>query len=178
MVKDEAGTTRDATDTYIHHDNRTIRLIDTAGLRKPGKIGIYNIESWSVLRTEAAIERADICAIVIDPIEGITQNDKHIVGKALEFSKGIIIVVNKWDLARKVSDLGPGDHEKRFVAYLQKQFPFIPWAMTVFCSATEDMNVHEILDHVVGIDNERTKRVPTGKFNAFLEQMVYQHAPR
>lgn len=69
MVKDEAGTTRDATDTHLEYQNRTLRLIDTAGIRKPGKIGIYNIESWSVLRTESAIDRADVCAVIIDPIE-------------------------------------------------------------------------------------------------------------
>lgn len=105
MVKDEAGTTRDATDIHLDYEGKVIRIIDTAGLRKPGKIGIYNIESWSVLRTEAAISRADICAVVLDPIEGITQNDKHIVGKALQENKGIILVVNKWDLARTKSDL-------------------------------------------------------------------------
>ena len=113
-----------------------------------------------------------------DRIEGVTQNDKHIISKALEWYKGVILVINKWDLAREKSDLAPAEHEKRFLAYLQKNFPFIPWAATVFCSATENNNVAEILEHAVGIDTERKKRVPTGKFNAFLEQMVYQHAPR
>lgn len=87
LVSEEAGTTRDPTDTVLMYKGQKFTLIDTAGFRKPGKIGIYNVESWSVLRTKAAVERADICVLLIDSVEGVVQQDKHILAEVLEQKK-------------------------------------------------------------------------------------------
>ena len=87
IVSDEAGTTRDATDTALMYHGQKLTLIDTAGFRKPGKIGVYNVESWSVLRTKAAVERADICVLIVDSIDGIVQQDKHILAEVIEQKK-------------------------------------------------------------------------------------------
>lgn len=87
VVSPEAGTTRDPTDTLLTYKGQKMTLIDTAGFRKPGKIGIYNVESWSVLRTRAAVERADVCVLLVDSVEGIVQQDKHILAEVLEQKK-------------------------------------------------------------------------------------------
>lgn len=137
VVSPEAGTTRDATDTALAYKGHNMTLIDTAGFRKPGKIGIYNVESWSILRTKSAVERADICVLLIDSIEGVVQQDKHILQEALEQKKGIIIMVNKWDLSLAKTDMDADKFHKRYLAYLQREFAFCPWAMTVFATASE-----------------------------------------
>lgn len=178
VVSPEAGTTRDATDTVLQYKWHTLTLIDTAGFRKPGKIGIYNVESWSILRTKTAIERADICVLLIDSIEWVVQQDKHILHDALEQKKGIIIMVNKWDLSLAKTDMDPDKFHQRYMAYLQREFAFCPWAMTVFATASEGKWVREILEHAIGIYEERRKRVGTGEFNKFLERVVLQEPPR
>ncbi len=178
VVSDEAGTTRDATDTRLVYNGQPITLIDTAGFRKPGKIGVYNVESWSVLRTKAAIERADICVLLIDSVEWIVQQDKHILAEVLEQKKGIIIMVNKWDLSQKKTDMELDMFKNRYIAYLQREFAYCPWAMTVFATASEGKGVREILDHAIGIYAERHKRISTGEFNRFLTRTCLEHAPR
>lgn len=178
LVRDEWGTTRDSTDTRISFEDETITLIDTAGLRKPGKVGTRNIENWSMMRTDRSIDRSDVCAVIMDPVEGITQQDKNILGMALEQQKGIILIFNKWDLAREGSEYDEEETRKRFLSYMQKHFGFAPWAATVFCSATEDTNIQDILLTGVGIYKERQKRIPTGIFNNLLEQVAHKHPPR
>jgi GTP-binding protein len=159
VVSPEAGTTRDSTDTRLVYKDQAITLIDTAGFRKPGKVGIYNVESWSVLRTKAAVERADICVLLIDSVEGVVQQDKHIIAEVLEQKKGIIIMVNKWDLSQAKTDMELDMFKNRYLAYLQREFAFCPWAMTVFATASEGKGVKEILDHAIGIYAERHKRI-------------------
>lgn len=97
MVRDMAHTTRDAIDTKFHHNKQDYILIDTAGIRRLGKIGTRNIEDWSVMRSERAIKRADVVAVVIDGFDGVVHQDLSIISKVLEEKKGLIIVVNKWD---------------------------------------------------------------------------------
>lgn len=159
MVSPEAGTTRDPTDTVLMHKGQKLTLIDTAGFRKPGKIGIYNVESWSVLRTKAAVERADICVLLVDSVEGIVQQDKHILAEVLEQKKGVIIMVNKWDLSQAKTDMDLDMFHKRYLAYLQREFAYCPWAMTVFATASEGKGVRDILEHAIGIHLERQKRI-------------------
>ncbi len=118
-------------------DNQTLTLIDTAGFRKPGKIGVYNVESWSVLRTKAAVERADICVLIVDSVEGVVQQDKHILAEAIEQKKGVIIMVNKWDLSVEKTDMEIDMFRKRYMAYLQREFAYCSWAMIVFATASE-----------------------------------------
>lgn len=137
IVRDMPGTTRDAIDTEIEFQNQKMVLIDTAGIRRAGKIGIGNIESWSVLRSERAMDRADIIAVVIDAFEGVTHHDQAIVGKVAEAKKGVILVINKWDKYLDKPGTVRETAMNAYIAYLQRKFDFLSYATPVFTSATE-----------------------------------------
>ncbi len=177
MVLDMPGTTRDSIDTVIDHGEQKIVLIDTAGIRRSGKIGARNIEDWSVMRSERAIERADVAVIVLDANEGITSQDQAIVGKALELAKGLILVFNKWDLVLARKDVESEGKEEGYLKYLARKFEFIDYVEPVFTSTLTGYRIDEILDLAVVIRDERRKRVKTGVFNKFLEQIAYKHPP-
>ncbi len=221
MVRDMPGTTRDSIDSVIEWNGEKVVLIDTAGIRRVGKIGSANLEQWSVLRSERSITRADIVAVVIDADEGITAGDKHIIQRALEEYKGIILVCNKWDkvLARptvqtleereaaRQADIAASKKSKktpsaaiksnnqapeisalnerfsgsvimnRYLEYIQHEFDFIAYVTPIFTSAIDGKRVDSILEVALRIRDERKKRVKTGVFNTFLEQITYQHAP-
>ena len=177
MVKDMAGTTRDSIDTKFHYEKTDFTLIDTAGIRRLSRVGTRNIENWSVMRTERAIKRADIIAIVVDGFEGIVQQDLSLISQVLEEKKWCIIVVNKWD---KVLDK-PGVNREtmmlRYIEYLKEKIEFLPWVTVIFTSATEKKRLTNILDEAVNIFAERKKRVKTAILNEFLEQAIYKHPP-
>lgn len=177
VVKDMPGTTRDSLDTIIKHNGQNICLIDTAGIRRAGKIGTRNIEQWSVLRAERAIERADVVGVVIDAYDGISHQDEHLVGVAMEAKKGIILILNKWDKVLAKPDIDPGNIVDRYMNYLSKKFDFISYAPVVFSSAVEGKRIDLILEHAENIKKERSKRVKTAVFNQFLTQIAYEHAP-
>lgn len=177
MVRDMPGTTRDSIDTLVEHEGNKIVLIDTAGIRRAGKIGARNLEDWSVMRSERAIARADVAVIVLDANEGITSQDQAIVGKALELSKGLILVFNKWDMVLSRKDVELEDIETRYRKYLGHKFDFIDYVTPIFTTATSGKRVDEILALAFQIREERNKRVKTGVFNSFLEQIVYKHPP-
>lgn len=177
MVKDLAGTTRDAVDTIFDFEDKKFVLIDTAWIRRAGKIGSQNIEDWSVLRSERSIERADVVAIVIDWFDGITAADQHIVARALEEKKWIIIVINKWD---KVLSKPWVDKDKimaEYMGYMKEKFDFLPFVAPIFTSAVTGKRLDEILNSAAKIKEERSKRVKTSVFNNFLEQIIYKHPP-
>lgn len=177
MVLDMPGTTRDAIDTEIEFAGEKIILIDTAGIRRSGKIGAGNIEDWSVLRSERAIERADVAVVVMDANEGITGQDQAIVGKAIELKKGLIFVFNKWDtvLARPEGD--SAEVADRYRKYIANRLDFCDYAEAVFTSAIDGKRIDQILEMALAIKKERRKRVKTAVFNEFLEQIALQHAP-
>jgi len=177
IVKDMPGTTRDAIDTIITHNGEEICLIDTAGIRRAGKIGSGNIEDWSVMRAERSIERADVIAIVIDAFEGVTHQDEVIVGKAIEAKKGIVLVFNKWDKVLAKPGINTSTILERYMNYLSKKFDFLSYAPVVFTQAIEGKRIELVLDHALKIREERQKRVKTGIFNKFLAQISYDHAP-
>lgn len=177
IVKDMPGTTRDAIDTIISHNNEDICLIDTAGIRRAGKIGSANIEQWSVMRAERSIERADVVAVVMDAFEWVAHQDEHIVGEAKKEKKGIILVLNKWDKVLAKPDVDKDTILERYMHYLSKKFDFLSYAPVVFTSAIEGRRIDLILDHAQNIQKERNKRVKTGVFNKFLDQITYDHAP-
>jgi GTPase len=177
IVKDMPGTTRDAIDTIIIHKDREICLIDTAWIRRAGKIGSANIEQWSVLRAERSIERADIIAIVMDAFEWVAHQDEHIVWEAIKAKKGIILVINKWDMVLAKPGINIETILERYMHYLSKKFDFLSYAPVVFTQAIEGKRIDLILDHALAIHAERHKRVKTGIFNKFLDQIVYDHAP-
>lgn len=171
------GTTRDAIDTVVTHKDREICLIDTAGIRRAGKIGSANIEQWSVLRAERSIERADIVAVVMDAFEGVAHQDEHIVGEAIKAKKGIILVLNKWDKVMEKPGINTATILDRYMVYLSKKFDFLSYAPVVFTQAIEGKRIDLVLDHALAIHAERQKRVKTGVFNKFLDQITYDHAP-
>jgi GTP-binding protein len=177
IVKDMPGTTRDAIDTIIEFGGKEICLIDTAGIRRAGKIGTANIEQWSVMRAERSIERADVVAVVIDAFDGITHQDEHIVWVAIEAKKWIILVLNKWDKVLAKPGINTDTILDRYMVYLSKKFDFLSYAPVVFSSAIEWRRIDLILEHAQKVQTERSKRVKTGIFNKFLEQITYDHAP-
>jgi GTP-binding protein len=177
IVKDFAGTTRDAIDTVITFQDQEICLIDTAGIRRAWKIGSANIEQWSVMRAERSIERSDVVAVVIDAFEGIAHQDEHIVGEAMKAKKGIILVVNKWDKVLAKPGVDTNTILDRYMVYLSKKFDFLSYAPVVFTSAIENRRIDLVLEHALQIRHEREKRVKTWVFNKFLEQITYDHAP-
>lgn len=177
MVRDMPGTTRDSIDTVVEYEGQKVVLIDTAGIRRSGKIGARNIEDWSVMRSERAIERADVAVIVLDANEGITGQDQAIVGKALELAKGLILVFNKWDIVLSRKDVDLSNVEKDYMGYLKRKFEFVDYVTPIFTSALDGNRVHEVLGNALAIKAERRKRVKTGVFNSFIEQITYKHAP-
>nr|MDD3720441.1 ribosome biogenesis GTPase Der [Candidatus Gracilibacteria bacterium] len=177
MVKDMAGTTRDSIDSKFNYNGQNFVLIDTAGIRRLSKIGTRNIENWSVMRTERAISRADIVAVVIDADEAVVQQDFSIINRAIEENKGLILVLNKWDKVLAKPGVDKETMMDKYLGYLKKKMDFLPWVSVIFTTATEKKRVNEILDSAIGIREERNKRVKTSIFNEFLEQVVYKHAP-
>ena len=177
MVKDMDHTTRDSIDTKFVYNNTNYVLIDTAGVRRLSKIGVRNIEDWSVMRTNRAITRADVIAVVVDGVQWIVHQDLAIISKVLEENKGLVIVVNKWDQVLEKPGVDKDKMMNRYIDYLKTKVEFLPWVTVVFTSATERKRVDEILENAQEIKNERYKRVKTGIFNNFLEQAIYKHPP-
>jgi len=177
MVQDMDHTTRDSIDTKFKFKESDFVLIDTAWVRRLSKVWVRNIEDWSVMRTNRAITRADVIAVVVDGFDGIVHQDLSIISKVLEEKKWLVIVVNKWD---KVLDKPGVDKEKmmnRYVDYLKSKIEFLPWVSVVFTSATQRKRVDEILENAEEIKKERFKRVKTWIFNNFMEQVIYKHPP-
>jgi GTPase len=171
MVSPIAGTTRDAVDTLFSKDGQDFVLIDTAGMRKRGKV-YETTERYSVMRAMRAIERSDVAILVINGEEGIIEQDKRIVGYALEEGKAIIIVVNKWDLVEKDDKTA-----RNFEKLIRKEFPFMPWAPILFVSAITRQRVHKILDTVVAVAEQHAMRIPTSTVNSVIEDAVVMTPP-
>ncbi|MDQ6695727.1 MAG: GTP-binding protein, partial [Chloroflexota bacterium] len=179
IVSDIPGTTRDAIDTKFEYtegegeeaETLEVTLIDTAGIRRRGRIE-PGIERYSVIRTLRAIQRADVVLLVIDATEGITAQDTHIAGYVLEESKGIVLVVNKWDLVEKDSNT-----IYDYTAHLRQELNFVPYVAFVFISAKYGQRVNKVLPMALKVANERTKRVGTGQLNKLVKESVEAHPP-
>jgi len=135
MVKDMAGTTRDAIDTKFSYGEQDFTLIDTAGIRRLSKVGTRNIENWSVMRSERALKRADVIAVVVDGYEGIVQQDLSLIGKVMDEKKWLIIVVNKWDKVLEKPWVDKAHMMERYITYLKEKIEFLPWVSVIFTSA-------------------------------------------
>lgn len=171
IVSDIAGTTRDAIDTTIKYNNKEYVFIDTAGLRRKNKIK-EEIERYSIIRTVAAVERADIVIIVIDAIEGVTEQDAKIAGIAHERGKGIIVAVNKWDAIEK--------NDKTIYEYTNKikdTLSFMPYAEILFISALTGQRLNKIYELIDEIIDSQNMRVPTGVLNEILTEAVAMQQP-
>ncbi len=177
MVKDMAWTTRDSVDTKFKYNDTDFVLIDTAWIRRLSKVWTRNVENWSVMRSERALKRADIVAVIVDWFEWIVQQDLSIISKALEEKKWLIIVVNKWDKVLAKPGVNKETMMNRYINYLQEKIEFIPWVSVIFTSAVDKKRVNEILHMAIEIKQERFKRVKTGILNNFLEQVIYKHPP-
>jgi len=177
MVKDMAWTTRDSIDTKFEYNDSKFVLIDTAWIRRLSKVGTRNVENWSVMRSDRAISRADIVAVVVDWFEWIVQQDLSIINHALEEKKWIIIVVNKWDKVLAKPGIDKDNMMNRYIWYLQEKIEFMPWVSVIFTSTIDKKRVNEILERAIEIKVERSKRVKTGILNNFLEQIIYKHPP-
>lgn len=183
MVRDMSWTTRDSIDTKFEFtkdwddEKHNFVLIDTAWIRRLSKVWVRNIEDRSIMRTNRAITRSDIIAVVIDWIDWIVQQDLSIISKVLEEKKWLIIVINKWDAVLAKTSEDKERMMNRYIDYLKSKIEFLPWVPIVFSSATEWKRVDEILENAIEIKHERNKRVKTWIFNKFLEQVIYIHPP-
>jgi GTP-binding protein len=171
VVSPIPGTTRDPIDTTIVYHGEPITLIDTAGIRRAGKIE-RGIEKYSVLRTLRAIERCDVALLLIDASEGVTAQDTHIAGMVIEAKKGLILVVNKWDTIEKDSHT-----YYEFQDQVREAFKFADYAPIVFVSALTGQRVPYVLDYAREVYAQRQKRIPTGELNNFLREVMLQQPP-
>jgi len=171
IVSDIPGTTRDSLDTVLMWAGQPITLIDTAGIRRRGRVD-RGIEQYSVLRSMRAIDRADVVLLVIDATEGFTAQDLHIAGYIEEQKKGVVVVVNKWDLIEKDSSTMDEYREQA-----RRELNFMPYAPLVFVSAKFGQRVQQVLDSALAVVAERRKRVPTAALNKMLKQAVADHPP-
>lgn len=172
VVAEEAGTTRDAIDTPMRYHGRTFVFIDTAGLRRQSRIE-EGIEFYCSLRSRRAIERADICVLVVDATEGEIHNqDLKVAALAWEAGRGLIVVVNKWDVAQK-DDKATAKFEKQ----AREKAPFLKFVPFVFASALTGQRVSRIPELVLQVEQERLKRVPTSEVNDRLQELLARRQP-
>jgi GTPase len=169
IVRDEPGTTRDAIDTPITRDGQTLLLIDTAGVRRRGRIQ-PGVEKFSVLRTVRAIERADVAVLLIDATEGVLAQDAHVAGYVEEAAKGLIVAVNKWDLAEKHPKA-----QQEYTVILRRELKFADWAPVLYISAKTGQRVDRVLETALAVQAERAKRVPTAVLNDVIRKAVEAH---
>lgn len=171
LVASKAGTTRDVNRAVVRFEGREIELMDTAGIRRPGRIE-RGVEHFSVLRSLAAIEQSDICLLLIDSGDLSVQLDQKIAGLIKEAGKGLILVVSKWDAVDK--DAYTRDSLAPKIAY---NFVFVPWAPLIFTSAVSGQNVAKIYELVMQIAKERSRTFKTTELNRWLRQSVDEHPP-
>lgn len=171
IVSEKPGTTVDATDTVFRFQGNEYVLIDTAGLRRKGKVS-KGIERLGVLRAIRAISRSDITCLVLDASQALANQDLHVSEYILEAGKGLIIVVNKSDLLTN-----PQKEQKEFLAQLHYRMNYIPWAPVIFVSALNKKNIHKILELAKNIQLERQKKIPEKEFEIFWETVVLAHPP-
>ena len=171
IVSDVAGTTRDAIDTsFLYHDKEYV-VIDTAGMRKKGKI-YENVEKYSLLRSLKAIDRSDVCLIVINAEEGIIEHDKHIAGYAIDAGKAVILVVNKWDTVQdKDSKM------KEFTKEIRNQFQFIPYAPIVFLSALTKKRIHTLMPEILKVYENAHREIKTSVLNDIIRDAYLINIP-
>ena len=171
IVSNMAGTTRDAFDTpFVYHDQPFV-VIDTAGMRKKGKV-YEKIEKYSLLRAMKAIDRSDVCLLVINAGEGIIEHDKHIAGYALDAGKALVIVVNKWDMIENKDE-----HMKEFTKRIRSEFQFLSYAPIVFLSALTKKRIHTLLPEVIKVYENSKKQIQTSILNDVIMDAYHLNLP-
>lgn len=171
IVSDIAGTTRDATDSFVENEFGKFMFIDTAGLRRKSKIDDA-VERYSTLRTDMAVERAEVCVIMIDALEGFTEQDSKVAGKALEAGKGCIIAVNKWDAYEK-----DGKTMDSYRKQLMKDFSFMSFAPIIFISAKTGQRIDRLYELIKFVNEQNAMRIKTGRLNEILAAATLRVQP-
>lgn len=174
IVSSVPGTTRDAVDTLLTWHRRQFRIVDTAGIRRPGRVARSGqVESVSVLLARKSIERADVVVLVVDASAGATDQDAAIAGEADRLGRGVIVVANKWDLMK---DRGP-DYSKEFDDELRQQLKFLDYAPVLHISAATGERTGKVLEWIDKVAETRKKRVSTGELNRFVGEVTAAHPP-
>src|SRR5438876_8526231 len=186
IVSEVPGTTRDAIDTELLYKDRKLVLIDTAGIRRRGKVG-PGVEKFSVLRASRAIDRCDVALLLVDASEGLAAQDTHIAGEIQEKTKGVVVIVNKWDLAqaqrreiREGKEPRPDEEiesAERYRKIIAEGLKFIPYAPIVFASAKTGYHAQSLLEMVLNIADMRFLRIPTSRLNEMVQDAVRRHNP-
>lgn len=164
IVSDIAGTTRDAIDTYFENKHGKYVFVDTAGIRRKNKV-YDQLEKYSVLKAKGAIEKANVCLIMIDATEGVTEQDEKIAGLAHEAGKGVIIVINKWDLVEKETNT-----LEKYKKQVYDKLAYLSYAPIIFISAQTGQRVDKIFDMINEVDKQNAQRIPTGLLNDVLAE--------
>ena len=172
IVSNVAGTTRDSIDTPFTYYGKNMMVIDTAGMRKKGKV-YENIEKYSMLRALKAIDRSNVCLIVINAEEGIIEHDKHIAGYALEAGKAVVIVVNKWDTVTEDKD----EAIKKFKQDVRNNFQFMPYAPIVFLSALTKKRIHTLVPEIIKAYENSKKEIKTNLLNDCINEAYLLNLP-
>lgn len=172
VVADVAGTTRDTNSIRIKYFGKNIELLDTAGIRKPGKIE-HGLEKFSVIKSLRAIQQADVCVVLVDVNELATGMDQKIIGMVKDANRGLIVAISKWDTFED-KDAFSSDY---IAGKLQSELQFVPWAPLVFTSAKEDKNLSKIIELAQDVQTERSKKIKTTRLNQWLRKAVANHEP-
>ena len=174
IVSDLPGTTRDTVDAVLKWHRRTFRIVDTAGIRRPGRVArAGGVEAVSVVVARKAIEQADVAVLVIDSVEGATDQDAAIAGEADRAGCGVIIAANKWDLMK---GRGP-DFSKTFDEELRRQLKFLDYAPLLHISASTGERTSKVLETIDKVSEARSKRIPTAELNRFIQAVTAVHPP-
>ncbi len=171
IVSSIAGTTRDSIDTKFTYNKQEYIIVDTAGMRKKGRI-YENVEKYSYLRSMRSIDEADVCVVVISAEEGIIEHDKHILGYALDAGKGVVIVVNKWDTITN-----PNEEIKIWQEKIAHEFQFATYINTVFLSAKNKKRIHTLMPEVIRAYENNQKIIPTSLLNNVITDAVSLNPP-
>jgi GTP-binding protein len=169
IVSPVPGTTRDAVDMRVQFKGRELVLVDTAGLRRPGKVG-RGLEHHAALRARHALERADTALALFDATEGVTAHDAHVVGYAIDAKRGVVVAANKWDL---MAGVDPSDFERQ----VRKKLHFARWVSFRIISAKEGLGIAQLLDEALRISDARRQRIETGLLNRVIQQAVAERPP-
>jgi GTP-binding protein len=172
IVSDVPGTTRDAIDTRIMYEDLELVLIDTAGIRRRGKIE-PGVEKHSFLRTMKAVNRADVCLLMLDASQLVASQDAHIAGYILEEAKSVVVIVNKWDVIAKDTYT-----INEFTQVIRTSLKFLEYVPILFISAKTGQRVKDVLPIALRVQEERLRRIPTGELNRLLQEAVAKHPPK
>jgi GTP-binding protein len=177
IVSPIAGTTRDAIDTHLEWEGTPIALIDTAGIRRRGKID-RGVERYSVLRALKAIQRADVALLMIDGVDGVTAQDAHVAGFILDEWASVVVLVNKWDAVDKdIVEGGRVDATAEYTRWVREALKFLDYVPVLYISALTGRGVSRVIPTALAVQEARFRRVPTGELNRLVQDALARHSP-